>query len=88
MRDRLLAVFVPFVQAPTTHIGLDGLGSILALGVLGSGVAYALNHAVVRAAGATVASTVTYVIPVFATILGPPCSARRCTGISPPARPS
>lgn len=66
----LLGLVVPFARAPTGHIGLDGLGSILALGVLGSGVAYALNYSIVRAAGATVASTVTYVIPVFSTVLG------------------
>lgn len=66
----ILAAFVPLARAPTVHIGLDGAGSLLALGALGSGVAYALNYAIVRAKGATVASTVTYVIPVFATLLG------------------
>ncbi len=66
----LLGLFTPLARLPTTHIGLDGLGSLLALGVLGSGIAYVLNYAVVRAAGATIASTVTYLIPVFATLLG------------------
>ncbi len=66
----ILALFAPFVRAPAAHLGLDGLGSLLALGVLGSGVAYVLNYAVVRAAGATTASTVTYVIPVVSTVLG------------------
>ena len=40
------------------------------LGGLGTGVAYVLNYVVVRRAGATTASTVTYVIPVVATVLG------------------
>ena len=66
----ILAVLVPFAGSPTSHIGLDGLGSLLALGMLGTGIAYVLNYAVVRAAGATVASTVTYLIPVFSTVLG------------------
>ena len=66
----MLALLLPFASGPTSHIGLDGLGSLLALGILGSGVAYALNYAIVRAAGATVASTVTYLIPVFSTVLG------------------
>jgi drug/metabolite transporter (DMT)-like permease len=66
----LLALVVPFSPAPTLHIGLDGVGSILALGILSSGIAYALNYSIVRAAGATVASTVTYVIPIFSTLLG------------------
>jgi drug/metabolite transporter (DMT)-like permease len=66
----LLVVATPFARAPTADIGLDGLGSVLALGALGTGIAYVLNYAVVRAAGATTASTVTYLIPVFSTLLG------------------
>jgi drug/metabolite transporter (DMT)-like permease len=66
----LLALFAPLSRLPSTDIGLQGLGSLLALGVLGSGIAYALNYAIVRAAGATIASTVTYLIPVFSTLLG------------------
>src|ERR1035437_8475193 len=66
----MLAIFVPLARAPTIHIGLDGAGSLLALGALGTGVAYAFNYAIVRARGATVASTVTYLIPVFSTVLG------------------
>jgi drug/metabolite transporter (DMT)-like permease len=66
----MLAVFLPLARTPALHIGLDGLGSLLALGALGSGVAYALNYAIVRARGATTASTVTYLIPVFSTLLG------------------
>jgi len=66
----ILAVFVPLAGLPTGHIGLDGVGSLLALGMLGSGVAFALNHAIVRARGATAASTVGYLIPVFSTVLG------------------
>jgi drug/metabolite transporter (DMT)-like permease len=66
----MLAVFLPLAPSPTGHIGLQGLGSLLALGVLGSGIAFALNYAIVRAKGATTASTVTYLIPVFSTALG------------------
>jgi drug/metabolite transporter (DMT)-like permease len=66
----LLAIAVPFTSAPTGHLPLDAIGSLLALGVLGSGVAYALNYTIVRIAGATVASTVTYVIPIWSTVLG------------------
>jgi drug/metabolite transporter (DMT)-like permease len=66
----MLAVFLPFTRSPTVHIGLDGLGSLLALGALGSGVAFAVNYAIIRARGIAVASTVTYLIPVFSTALG------------------
>jgi drug/metabolite transporter (DMT)-like permease len=65
-----LAIALPFAGRPSSRIGLDGAGSILVLGVLGTGIAYILNYAVVRAAGAAIASTVTYVIPVFSTALG------------------
>jgi drug/metabolite transporter (DMT)-like permease len=66
----LLGLFTPLSPLPTMHIGLDGAGSILALGVMGSGIAYVLNFSIMRAAGATIASTVTYLVPVFATLLG------------------
>ena len=66
----MLAVFLPLASGPTGHIGVDGLGSLLALGALSSGVAFALNFSIVRARGATAASTVAYLIPVFSTVLG------------------
>ena len=55
-----------FSQAPN----LESLLAILALGVLGSGFAYRLFHDVIRDAGSTVASTVTFTNPVLATIWG------------------
>lgn len=55
-----------FTQAPT----LESLLAILALGILGSGFAYRLFHDVIKAAGSTIASTVTFTNPVVATVLG------------------
>jgi drug/metabolite transporter (DMT)-like permease len=66
----VLAPFLPLAHAPTSHIGLEGWGSAIALGALGSGLAYVFNYGVVRARGSAVASTVTYVIPVVSTVLG------------------
>lgn len=66
----VMAPFLALARSPTGRIGLDGWGSLLALGALSSGVAYVLNYAVVRARGSAVASTVTYLVPVFATVLG------------------
>lgn len=66
----MLALVVPFAGIPSTDLGADALASLLALGVLGSGVAYVLTYAIVRQAGATTFSTVTYVIPLFSTGLG------------------
>jgi drug/metabolite transporter (DMT)-like permease len=60
---------VLFTSAPA-HLGAGPLLSVIALGALGTGIAYVLNYAVVRRAGATIASTVTYVIPLFATACG------------------
>ena len=66
----MLGVFLPLSTGPSSKLGLDGVASLLALGALGSGIAFALNYAIVRAKGATTASTVTYLIPVFSTLLG------------------
>jgi len=57
--------------------GVAAAVALLALGGLGTGVAYVLNLGVVRAAGSTVASTVTYVIPVWSTAIGAVLLAER-----------
>jgi drug/metabolite transporter (DMT)-like permease len=75
----LLAPFLPLGALPGETPGIEVWLSILALGALGTGVAYILNFNVVREAGAQTASMVTYLVPVFAvvfgvTILGEPLS--------------
>lgn len=49
---------------------IDAIGSILALGILGTGIAYIWNFKNVELAGASLASTVTYITPLVAVILG------------------
>jgi drug/metabolite transporter (DMT)-like permease len=49
---------------------LETVGALLLLGMLGSGIAYALFYDVVAQAGSTVAATVTYTNPVIATFWG------------------
>jgi drug/metabolite transporter (DMT)-like permease len=44
--------------------------SIATLGLLCTGVAYMLNYQIITSEGATAASTVTYLLPVVAIILG------------------
>ncbi len=44
--------------------------AMLALGVLGSGIAYVLNFRVIKQADATTASTVTYFTPLVAVVVG------------------
>ncbi|MFC4015095.1 DMT family transporter [Nonomuraea purpurea] len=46
------------------------VGGMLALGVIGTGLAYIWNTRVIAAWGATAASTVTYVTPVVGVVLG------------------
>jgi drug/metabolite transporter (DMT)-like permease len=65
-----------FPLAALTSI-LDGvsltptrLGAIVALGVIGTGLAYVLNYRVIGDLGPTKASLVTYVIPVVAVVVG------------------
>lgn len=65
-----LGLVTIFVGGAPGHIPLKAVGAMLGLGVLGTGAAYILNYAVVRLAGATTASTVTYLVPVVSTALG------------------
>ncbi len=66
-----LVLVAPFVvAAPPGPLTVESVASIAALGALGTGFAYILNYAVIRRAGATIASTVTYVIPIFSTLAG------------------
>lgn len=65
---------LPFYLLPGPLItgapSIESMLAILALGILGSGFAYRLFHDVIKAAGSTVASTVTFTNPVLATIWG------------------
>ena len=65
-----LAPFVALTTGAPHRFQLDAVASLVAVGVAGTGFAYVLNYDVIRRAGAQVASTVTYVIPLFATVLG------------------
>lgn len=44
--------------------------AVAALGMLGTGIAYVLNFEVIRQAPPTIASSVTYVVPIFAVVVG------------------
>lgn len=52
------------------EISVDALLSILALGILGTGVAYIWNFRNIELAGPSLASTVTYLTPLVAVALG------------------
>ncbi|MCO1613588.1 MULTISPECIES: DMT family transporter [Micromonospora] len=67
-----LALVAPFVGTTPSPIGLSPrvAASVLALGALGTGLAFVINMRNIRLAGASTASTVTYLIPVFAVLVG------------------
>jgi hypothetical protein len=45
-------------------------GAVLLLGVMGTGVAYALNYRIIGEQGATTAALTTYIVPVVAVVVG------------------
>jgi drug/metabolite transporter (DMT)-like permease len=55
-----------FISAPT----LPAIASVLAIGALGSGVAYLLYYKVLEVVGSAIASSVTYITPIIAVMLG------------------
>jgi drug/metabolite transporter (DMT)-like permease len=65
-----LAIVAPALAGLAAWPGPAAALALLALGALGTGVAFVLNLGVIRTAGPTVASTVTYVVPVWSTAIG------------------
>ncbi|GAA1848832.1 DMT family transporter [Asanoa iriomotensis] len=68
-----IAIVAPLtVGAPTpvSDLSLKAIASIVALGAVGTGLAFVLNMRNIKLVGATTASMVTYLIPVFAVVLG------------------
>lgn len=66
----MLAITVAATGPEAPRIGVSTLVSIAVLGLLGTGVAYVLNYRIITSEGATVASTVTYLLPIVAIVLG------------------
>lgn len=64
------APVIAVTGANEAPIHLTSVLSVVALGALGSGIAYALNFFVTQNADATTASTVTYLTPLVAIIVG------------------
>jgi drug/metabolite transporter (DMT)-like permease len=63
-----LALAVSGVQTP--HVTGEDVVALVVLGIIGTGIAYVLNYQIITSEGATVASTVTYLVPVVAIVLG------------------
>jgi drug/metabolite transporter (DMT)-like permease len=65
----------------------DAVAALLILGMVGTGAAYVLNYRIIRDDGPILASTVTYLLPVVAVILGAavlsePLSVRMAAGVA------
>jgi len=69
----MLAVAAPLLAGPPPRpsgLSADVVLSVLALGALGTGIAFVLNFQVIRVAGASTSTSVTYLMPVVATLVG------------------
>jgi len=63
-----LTLPVDGLSAPTWQF--DAVAALLVLAVIGTGLAYVLNYRIIADDGAVLASTVTYLLPVVAVVLG------------------
>ena len=69
----VLAVVAPLVSGGVPHpaqLSWQVVTSVLTLGVVGTGIAFVIHMRNIRLIGASAASMVTYIIPVFATLIG------------------
>lgn len=66
----ILAILTALLHSAPHGVAAKHILSILALGVIGTGLTFVLNYSLIREVGATVTSTVTYVIPIVSTLLG------------------
>lgn len=66
----VLAVVTPVLTSAPARLPVLPVLSVAALGVLGTGVAYILNYGIIARAGATVAATVAYLMPVVSVLAG------------------
>ncbi len=66
----MLAIALAVAGAPAPHVTEESVAAIAVLGIIGTGFAYVLNYQIITSEGATVASTVTYLLPVVAILLG------------------
>ena len=66
----LLAIALAVSGVKTPHVTAESVMAIAVLGIVGTGFAYVLNYQIITSEGAIVASTVTYLLPVVAIVLG------------------
>jgi drug/metabolite transporter (DMT)-like permease len=66
----LLTIALGVAGIPSPRFSVEVVVSVAILGLIGTGAAYVLNYQIITSEGATIASTVTYLLPIVAIILG------------------
>jgi len=66
----MLAIALAVTGARAPHPSAVSVAAVAILGIIGTGIAYVLNYQIITREGATIASTVTYLLPVVAIVLG------------------
>jgi drug/metabolite transporter (DMT)-like permease len=66
----MLAIALTVTGVQTPQLTAESVAAVAVLGIAGTGFAYVLNYQIITSEGATVASTVTYLPPVVAIVLG------------------
>jgi drug/metabolite transporter (DMT)-like permease len=78
-----LALILPFAGGLPDALPAGPIAAVATLGAIGTGAAYLLSYSIIRDAGATAASTVTYLVPLFATVAGVALLGERLTWNEP-----
>ena len=66
----ILLVVTPLFSSAPHGVAAKHVLAVLALGAFGTGLTFVLNYSLIRDVGATVTSTVAYVMPIVSTVLG------------------
>lgn len=65
-----MSIIMPIFTSAPAEIPLHIVFAMLALGAVGTGISYVLYYGLINGIGATIASTVTFLFPVVAVIMG------------------
>jgi len=79
----ILAFIAPVLTTAPTRWPATSVLCIVLLGALGTGIAYLLNYGIIAAAGATIATTVGYVMPLVSILAGIALLGERLTWNEP-----
>ena len=66
----VLVAITPVLTSAPTRWSATAVFCVVLLGALGTGLAYLLNYGIISAAGATIATTVGYVLPLVSVLAG------------------